>query len=83
MGALVGALVGPLVGPLVDPLVGPLVGRGSLSPVLCVVFRKEKVLKGQTFLKVRETLLKDCVGDSWLESPNTPVNERSSLNTKR
>ena len=37
MGALVGALVGPLVGPLVDPLVGPLVGRGSLSPVLCVV----------------------------------------------
>ena len=35
--ALVGALVGGLVGPLVDPLVGPLVGRGSLSPVLCVV----------------------------------------------
>ena len=29
--------MGALVGALVDPLVGPLVGRGSLSPVLCVV----------------------------------------------
>ena len=44
VGALVGGLVGPLVDPLVGPLVGSLVGQISLSPVLCVVHIRFKMI---------------------------------------